>query len=53
MNSAAPVWPNRDRFVLSIRHISMLLYSLIHLSGVRASAKTRRSWANDRFHSMP
>src|SRR5678815_5573943 len=31
-----PVWPNRDRFVLSIGHASMLLYSLLHLSGVEA-----------------
>jgi transketolase len=30
-----PVWPNRDRFVLSNGHASMLLYSLIHLTGVR------------------
>ena len=29
-------WPNRDRFVLSVGHASMLLYSLIFLSGVRA-----------------
>src|ERR1700704_1548443 len=32
---ANPVWPNRDRFVLSCGHASMLLYSLIHLSGIR------------------
>jgi transketolase len=30
-----PIWPNRDRFVLSNGHASMLLYSLIHLAGVR------------------
>ena len=30
----APQWPNRDRFVLSVGHASMLLYSLLHLSGV-------------------
>jgi transketolase len=30
-----PVWPNRDRFVLSNGHASMLLYSLLHLAGVR------------------
>ena len=29
----APAWPNRDRFVLSNGHGSMLLYSLLHLSG--------------------
>ncbi len=27
-------WPNRDRFVLSVGHASMLLYSLIHLAGI-------------------
>src|SRR5215207_3797227 len=32
---ADPTWPNRDRFVLSNGHASMLLYSLIHLAGVR------------------
>jgi transketolase len=31
---ATPTWPNRDRFVLSVGHASMLLYSLIHLAGV-------------------
>jgi transketolase len=30
-----PVWPNRDRFVLSAGHASMLLYSLLHLAGVK------------------
>ena len=30
-----PAWPNRDRFVLSCGHASMLLYSLIHLAGIR------------------
>ena len=33
---ANPVWPNRDRFVLSNGHASMLLYSMLYLSGVRA-----------------
>jgi transketolase len=33
---ANPVWPNRDRFVLSAGHASMLLYSTLHLAGVRA-----------------
>ena len=30
-----PSWPNRDRFVLSVGHASMLLYALLHLTGVR------------------
>ena len=30
---ADPIWPNRDRFVLSNGHASMMLYSLIHLTG--------------------
>jgi transketolase len=31
-----PIWPGRDRFVLSMGHASMLLYSLLHLAGVKA-----------------
>ena len=31
-----PLWPNRDRFVLSAGHACMLLYSLLHLTQVRA-----------------
>jgi transketolase len=31
-----PIWPNRDRFVLSNGHASMLLYALLHLAGVKA-----------------
>ena len=31
-----PIWPNRDRFVLSNGHASMLLWSMLHLTGVRA-----------------
>ncbi|HZW79907.1 MAG TPA: transketolase [Candidatus Deferrimicrobiaceae bacterium] len=38
-----PVWPNRDRFVLSIGHASMLLYSLLHLTEVRAVNKDYES----------
>ncbi len=33
---ADPIWPNRDRFVLSAGHASMLLYAMLHLAGVRA-----------------
>ena len=32
-----PAWPNRDRFVLSNGHASMLLYSILHLAGVSGS----------------
>jgi transketolase len=31
-----PVWPNRDRFVLSNGHASMVLYAMLHLAGVKA-----------------
>jgi transketolase len=33
---ADPIWPNRDRFVLSAGHASMLLYALLHLANVQA-----------------
>ncbi|MBU6426398.1 MAG: transketolase, partial [Rhodospirillales bacterium] len=33
----APEWMNRDRFVLSVGHASMLLYALLHLTGVKGS----------------
>ena len=33
---ADPIWPNRDRFVLSAGHASMLLYSLLHLTRAQA-----------------
>jgi len=42
-----PAWPNRDRFVLSCGHASMLLYSLIHLAGIR------RGGANDAARDLP
>ena len=32
-DAAAPDWPDRDRFVLSAGHGSMLIYSLLHLTG--------------------
>jgi transketolase len=31
-----PIWPNRDRFVLSIGHASMLLYSMLHLTRIKS-----------------
>src|SRR5258708_38564684 len=31
-----PIWPNRDRFVLSNGHASMLLWSVLHLTGTKA-----------------
>ena len=38
-----PIWPNRDRFVLSIGHASMLLYAILNLCGVKAvNAKYER-----------
>ncbi len=42
-----PAWPNRDRFVLSCGHASMLLYSLIHLAGIR------RGGPSDATHHQP
>jgi transketolase len=38
----APLWPNRDRYVLSCGHASMLLYSLLHLAGVQKVDKNGR-----------
>jgi transketolase len=34
-----PIWANRDRFVLSAGHASMLLYALLHLTGVKAVSR--------------
>src|SRR6185295_4919811 len=34
-NPEDPVWFNRDRFVLSMGHASMLIYSMLHLTGVK------------------
>ncbi len=37
-----PNWPNRDRFILSCGHASMLLYSLIHLAGIRKTPESEQ-----------
>jgi len=46
-NPRDPRWPDRDRFVLSAGHGSMLLYSLLHLTGYDLSLddlKAFRQW---------
>ena len=48
-NPRNPKWPDRDRFVLSAGHGSMLLYSLLHLTGYDLSLddiKTFRQWGS-------
>ncbi len=48
-NPANPAWPNRDRFVLSAGHGSMLLYSLLHLTGYdmpMAEIQQFRQWGS-------
>lgn len=63
-NPADPSWPDRDRFVLSAGHGSMLLYSVLHLSGYDLSLdelKSFRQWGSltpghperDRVHVTP
>ncbi len=39
-DAARPDWPDRDRFVLSAGHGSMLIYALLHLTGRPAWAST-------------
>ena len=53
-----PIWPNRDRFVLSCGHASMLLYSMLHLAGVQAvdhevRADRRAGRAARRHQALP
>ncbi len=43
-NPTNPHWPNRDRFVLSGGHGSMLLYSLLHLTGYAVSLEDIQSF---------
>lgn len=49
-NPADPAWPDRDRFVLSAGHASMLLYSLLHLTGYASPTlddiKNFRQWGS-------
>jgi len=48
-NPSNPKWLNRDRFVLSAGHGSMLLYSILHLSGYKVSMddlKNFRQWGS-------
>jgi transketolase len=60
-NPANPAWPDRDRFVLSVGHASMLIYSLLHLTGYDLSLdeiKDFRQWGSrtpghPEFHETP
>jgi transketolase len=48
-NPADPGWPDRDRFVLSMGHASMLIYSMLHLTGYALSLedlKDFRQWGS-------
>ena len=52
-NPKNPGWPDRDRFVLSNGHGSMLLYSMLHLSGydlsleqLKKTARFQNSWSS-------
>ncbi len=49
---ADPAWPNRDRFVLSCGHASMLLYSLIHLAGIRRAGSDNAAVSLDDIRSF-
>ena len=49
-NPENPTWLNRDRFVLSNGHASMLLYSILHLSGYAVSINDIKSFRQ--LHSI-
>jgi transketolase len=49
-NPANPHWPDRDRFVLSNGHASMLLYALLHLSGYELPMRELQAFRQ--LHSM-
>ena len=44
-----PDWINRDRFVLSAGHASMLLYVMLHLSGFKVTMDDLKQWI---FHIL-
>jgi transketolase len=50
-NPANPRWPNRDRFVVSNGHGSMLLYSLLHLTGYPLSMEELRNFRQLGYHT--
>ena len=52
-NPEDPKWADRDRFVLSNGHGSMLLYSLLHLSGYELSLEQLQNFANRRVTGTP
>ena len=47
---ADPTWPDRDRFVLSGGHGSMLLFSLLHLAGFDVTLDDLRNFQIGRAH---
>lgn len=60
-NPANPLWPDRDRFILSSGHASMLLYALLYLTGYDLTLddiKSFRQWGSktpghpERFHPL-
>ena len=52
-NPANPAWPDRDRFVLSAGHGSMLLYSLLHLTGYDLPVEELKRFRRERDLALP